>query len=170
MSDINRKLLEALKHALAAMKSHLGPDAPLAHVQVEWQTDPIATLQEAIAEAEQLDRNPLRTPWSLRFDRDGTEDYGIICDADGKDIAASHLPSTRIAERSFETGTFWLPEENDPVPVTVRQLRLMAAAPKLAEAIRNLLDDPDCTLDYERQVLLWAALTEATGEEPVLAA
>lgn len=41
---------------------------------------------------------------------------------------------------------------------------------RLANAIRNVLDDPDCNLDYERQVLLWAAITEATGEEPVLAA
>ena len=27
----------------------------------------------------------LCTPWSLHFDRDGTEDFGIICDAEGND-------------------------------------------------------------------------------------
>jgi hypothetical protein len=84
--------------------------------------------------------DPLNTPWSLHFDRDGTEDYGIICDADGVDIAASHLPSTRIADRTFQTGTFWRPEPRDPTPVVLRQLQVMTAAPRLLAALKGLLD------------------------------
>lgn len=41
----------------------------------------------------------LCTPWSLHFDRDGTEDYAIIFDAEGHDLVQST--------------TFWLPEEDD---------------------------------------------------------
>jgi hypothetical protein len=83
----------------------------------------------------------LNTPWNLHFDRDGTEDFGIICDAEGQNIAASHLPSTRIGERTFETGTFWLPEsEDDDPPVLLRQLQLMTAAPQLLTALIGLLD------------------------------
>jgi|GEM_PF-4569418 len=83
----------------------------------------------------------LDTPWTLHFDRDGTEDFGIICDTNGKDIAASHLPSTRIGERTFHTGTFWLPESaEEETPVLVRQLQLMTAAPKLLAALKGLLD------------------------------
>jgi hypothetical protein len=50
-----------------------------------------------------------------------------------------------------------------------RRKRLQDAAPKLLKVIRNTLDDQNCTLDYERRVLLWVAITEATGEEPKLA-
>src|SRR4051794_16379186 len=112
------------------------------------------------------DTTDLCTPWSLTFDRDGTEDFGIICDAEGDQIVASHI----CGRDELDKGTFWLPEQpGDLVPLLVRQMKLMTAAPKLLEAIRNTLDDLNCTLDYERQVLLWAAITEATGEEPQLA-
>jgi hypothetical protein len=88
-----------------------------------------------------MTQNLLNTPWRLFFDRDGTEDFGIICDAAGNDIAASHLPSTRIGERTFETGTCWLPEsdEEEP-PVLVRQLQVMTASPQLLAALKSLLD------------------------------
>jgi len=75
--------------------------------------------------------NELNTPWSLHFDRDGTEDFGIICDGEGNDLVASHLPTSRIGERTIETGTFWLPEsEEEKTPLLVRQLQLMTTAPK----------------------------------------
>jgi hypothetical protein len=84
--------------------------------------------------------NELRTPWSLQFDRDGTEDYGIICDAEGNDLAASHLPGSkvaRIADRPFGTGCFWLPEsEGDETPLLVRQMQVMAAAPQLLALLK----------------------------------
>jgi hypothetical protein len=75
----------------------------------------------------------LCTPWSLHFDRDGTEDYGVICDADGNEIVASHLP-----ERQEGYGNcFWLPEkETDPVPKAVCQMTLMTAAPKLLDMLK----------------------------------
>ena len=101
----------------------------------------------------------LNVPWALHFDRDGTEDFGIICGADGNDIAASHLPSTRIGERTFHTGTFWLPESDDEeTPVLVRQLQLMTAAPKLYQALAYLLEQ---TVDQDLKYGI--ALTE--GEE-----
>jgi hypothetical protein len=81
--------------------------------------------------------NDLCEPWSLHFDRDGTEDFGIICDANGQELVASHLPCTRIAERTFQTGTFWRPEANDPTPMLMRQLWLMTAAPKLVAALET---------------------------------
>src|ERR1700722_1125273 len=67
----------------------------------------------------------LQTPWSLHFDRDGTEDIAIICDADGNDLATSRH--------------FWLPEGDDPVPTTLAAMRLMVAAPKLFDALDYLL-------------------------------
>jgi hypothetical protein len=117
----------------------------------------------------------LVTPWSLHFDRDGTEDFGIVCDANGKDIAATHLPSTRIAEQTFRTGTFWLPEsDGEATPLLVRQLRLMTAAPQLLTACKAALaameaameaDDPQaCTqMEWEAEPLstLRSAIAEA---------
>jgi hypothetical protein len=43
----------------------------------------------------------LKTPWSLHFDRDGTEDIATIHDAKGDPLAASRH--------------FWLPEGDDPI-------------------------------------------------------
>ena len=106
----------------------------------------------------------LGTPWSLHFDRDGTEDYGIICDAEGNDIVASHLP-----ERQEGYGNvFWLPEkETDPVPQAVRQMRVMTAAPKLLEsaeaAWRRAANHEKLTLEECNE--LYAAIAEATGQE-----
>src|SRR6266404_1051342 len=67
----------------------------------------------------------IKAPWSLNFDRDGTEDIATICDADGDDLAASRH--------------FWLPEGDDPIPPTLASMWLMAAAPKLLEALDYLL-------------------------------
>lgn len=91
----------------------------------------------------------LCTPWTLYFDRDGTEDFGIICDATGEDIAASHLPSTRIGDRTFHTGTFWLPEPRDPTPVRLRQLLLMRTAPTLLHACRQALAAMEAALEAQ---------------------
>jgi len=105
--------------------------------------------------------NPLCTPWSLHFDRDGTEDYGIICDADGNEIVASHLP-----ERQEGYGNvFWLPEkESDPLPKAVRQMQVMTAAPKLLDMLKIAL----ATADPKRHKWVGeaqAAIAEATGKE-----
>jgi hypothetical protein len=107
----------------------------------------------------------LETPWSLHFDRDGTEDFGIICDAGGNDLVASFLPGTRIADKTFETGTFWLPEyDHEPIPVRVRQMRVMTAAPKLLAMLKIAV----ATAGTAKQ--RWVkeareAIAEATGQE-----
>lgn len=103
----------------------------------------------------------LCTPWSLHFDRDGTEDYGIICDAEGNEIVASHLP-----ERQEGYGNvFWLPEkETDPVPQAVRQIRVMTAAPKLLDMLKIAV----ATADPKRHKWVKEAqdtIAEATGQE-----
>ncbi|MFL5241541.1 MAG: hypothetical protein ACJ8FY_05490 [Gemmataceae bacterium] len=114
----------------------------------------------------------LNAPWSLHFDRDGTEDFGIICDAEMNDLVASHLPCTRIAERTFGAGTFWLPESSDDVmPQRVCQMRLMTAAPKLLEVLTELLRqiDEDIATDITTKHFASAvddavaAIAEATG-------
>jgi hypothetical protein len=46
------KLLKACKLALAAMQTELEADDPQAATQMEWEAEPLATLREAIAEAE----------------------------------------------------------------------------------------------------------------------
>jgi len=61
------------------------------------------------------------TPWSLHFDRDGTEDFGVILDADGEELVRSR--------------EFWLPEKDDPIPPTLAALYVMHAAPRLLEAL-----------------------------------
>jgi hypothetical protein len=86
----------------------------------------------------------LGTPWSLHFDRDGTEDVAIICDSDGDDLARSRH--------------FWLPERDDPVPPTLAAMRVMAVAPKLLEALDYLLEQTvDADLKY--------GITLSEGEE-----
>ena len=65
-------------------------------------------------------------PWSLHFDRDGTEEVAVICDSDGDDLVYSRH--------------FWLPEGGDPMPPTLAALRLMVAAPKLLAACRMVVD------------------------------
>lgn len=59
----------------------------------------------------------LKAPWTLHFDRDGTEDVALICDADGEDLATSCH--------------FWRPEGDEEVPPTLAALRAMKAVPKL---------------------------------------
>jgi hypothetical protein len=105
----------------------------------------------------------LCTPWSLHFDRDGTEDYGIIRDADGNQIAASHL--TSVQDPFEHGGTFWLPEtDGDPMPAIVRKLRLMTAAPKLLDLLKVAV----ATADQKKHRWVkeaFAAIAEATGQE-----
>ena len=115
-------------------------------------------------------KQQLGTPWSLHFDRDGTEDYGIICDAEGNDLVASHLPQSkvaRIADRPFGTGCFWLPEEEaDEMPLLVRQMQLMTAAPRLLDMLKIAV----ATADPSRHKWVkeaQAAIAEATGEQYV---
>src|SRR4051794_25388594 len=102
----------------------------------------------------------LCTPWTLHFDRDGTEDFGIICDADGNDIAASHLPCTRIGGRTFRTGTFWLPEERDPTPVVLRQLRLMTAAPKPLDVLKALATTARTFRNVPDEAKAWTSIDD----------
>jgi len=77
----------------------------------------------------------LRSPWSLHFDRDGTEDIAIICDADGDELACSRH--------------FWLPEGDDPVPATLAAMQLMAVAPKLLSAARATLTALELILEVD---------------------
>ena len=63
----------------------------------------------------------LNTPWALVIEHDGTENVAIIRDANGDDLATSR--------------PFWMPEGDEPVPVTLAAMRLMAAGPKLLEAL-----------------------------------
>jgi len=103
--------------------------------------------------------NDLDTPWSLHFDRDGTEDIAIICDADGEDLVLSRH--------------FWLPERDDPVPQTLAAMRLMTAAPKLLKALGYLLGqtvDEDLKHgiilsegEQEARAMALAVIAEATG-------
>lgn len=103
-------------------------------------------------------QNNLYTPWSLHFDRDGNEDVGIICNANGEDLITSRH--------------FWLPEGDDVVPSTLAGLWLMIAAPKLAAALAGLLDSigalPINTLDrpaYSAITTARTALAQAiTGD------
>jgi hypothetical protein len=113
-------------------------------------------------------KQELGTPWSLHFDRDGTEDFGIICDAEGNDLVASHLPQSkvaRIADRPFGTGCFWLPDDEDePMPLLVRQMQLMTAAPKLLDMLKVAV----ATANPSRHKWVkeaQAAIEEATGQE-----
>lgn len=78
----------------------------------------------------------LCTPWSLHFERDGTEDYAVIYDADGDELARSRF--------------FWLPESLDPIPTTLAAMLLMVAASKLCEALKDLAEqaDQDCPPTY----------------------
>ena len=68
----------------------------------------------------------LNAPWSLHFDKDGTENIAVIVDAAGEDLATSR--------------PFWLPEGDDPVPPTLAGMQVMAAAPRLLAACRMVID------------------------------
>ncbi len=81
-------------------------------------------------------QNELNAPWSLDFDRDGTEDIAIICDSNGDDLVRSRH--------------FWLPEGDDPVPSTLAAMQVMASAPRLLKALNDLADqsDQDCPAEF----------------------
>jgi hypothetical protein len=91
----------------------------------------------------------LCTPWTLHFDRDGTEDIAIICDGDMDDLVTSRF--------------FWLPEEQDPVPPTLASMWLMVTAPKLLAALKAVMKDPNCQLSQERRRVIKAVIAEARG-------
>jgi hypothetical protein len=105
------------------------------------------------------EQNPLDTPWSLHFDRDGTEDIAIILDSDEMVLVTSRH--------------FWLPEGDDPVPATLAAMWRMVAAPKLLHALKYLLEQTvDMDLKYgitlsegelEAKTIALAAVTEATS-------
>jgi hypothetical protein len=95
--------------------------------------------------------NNLDTPWSLRFDRDGTEDIAVICDASGHDLVTSRH--------------FWRPEGDDLAPPALSAVRLMVAAPKLLEALIAASDWIDAHLGEPRteiQAKVQQAIAEAT--------
>lgn len=71
--------------------------------------------------------NIFHLPWSLRFDRNGTDDIADICQGRGTCILAT-------------SRGFWRPEyKGDKVPGTMASMRLMATAPKLLQALHILL-------------------------------
>ena len=107
-----------------------------------------------------IKQNDINGPWSLHFDRDGTEDIAIICDADGEELVRSRR--------------FWLPEGDDPVPSILAAMHLMAVAPKLLLAAKATLtafelilevDGPEAFtrdhLDADPLATLKAAIVEA---------
>lgn len=106
-----------------------------------------------------IQQNEINGPWSLHFDRDGTEDIAIICDADGEELVRSRH--------------FWLPEGDDPAPPTLAAMRVMVTAPKLLEALDYLLiQTVDMDLKYgitlsegeeDARAKALAAIAEATG-------
>jgi hypothetical protein len=94
----------------------------------------------------------LNAPWSLHFDRDGTEDVAIICDANGDDLVRSRH--------------FWLPQGNDPVPPTLAAMQVMVTVPKLLEALIAASDWIDAQLGVPRteiQAQVQQAIAAATG-------
>lgn len=86
----------------------------------------------------------LNSPWTLHFDRDGTEDIAIIRDADGDPLVTSRH--------------FWRPEGGDPIPPAIAALHAMVVAPKLLEALDYLLEQ---TVDMD----LKYGITLSEGEE-----
>jgi hypothetical protein len=67
----------------------------------------------------------LYSPWSLCFERDGTEDVAVISDADGEELLRSRH--------------FWLPEADDPMPQTLSSMRLVVAAPALLDLANQIV-------------------------------
>ena len=77
----------------------------------------------------------LNTPWSLHFERDGTDDVGTIYDANSHELVHSRQ--------------FSLPEGEDPVPPTLAALRLMVIAPKLLIAAKATLTALELILEVD---------------------
>jgi hypothetical protein len=86
----------------------------------------------------------IRAPWSLHFDRDGTEDVAIICDAEGHDLVVSRH--------------FWFPEADDSIPPTLAAVKVMFAAPKLLAALIALAAQAgeDCPMEFRSRHFLEA--------------
>ena len=98
--------------------------------------------------------NDLHAPWSLHFDRNGTEDVAIIRDDEGADLVHSRH--------------FGLADRDDPLPATLAALRVMVAAPRLLGSLTtcaNLLADYDESDGPEGEAYRDAvvAIDEATG-------
>ena len=89
----------------------------------------------------------LCTPWTLHFDRNGTEDIAVICNAEMDDLATSR--------------EFWLPEGDDPTPTTLAAFRLMTAAPDLLNALSYLLEQT-VQMDLKHGIVL------SEGEEDAM--
>ncbi len=79
-------------------------------------------MEHTMIEVKKLEKSPFNAPWSLRFERDGTEDIAVLCDADEDELVRSRQ--------------FWLPNTGDPEPPTLAAMRLIQAAPALLEALR----------------------------------
>ena len=79
--------------------------------------------------------NDFNAPWSLHFDRDGTEDIAIIRDANGEELVTSR--------------PFWLPEGDDPIPATLAAMQLIAVAPKLLSAAKATLTALELILEVD---------------------
>ena len=98
-------------------------------------------------------QDKLRGPWTLVFDTDGTEDFGLIRDADGQEVVSSQ-----------HSQTCWLPESPDDcldLPTLVYQLKAMAAAPRLLSACRLALETFEARMEADdpraRTQIEWAA-------------
>jgi hypothetical protein len=109
------------------------------------------------------EQNYTRTPWSLHLDRDGTEDFLIICDNEGNDLARSEF--------------FWQPEDDDePLPRTMAAVWLMFKAPRLLEALKTLAEqaDHDCPAQARSYLFIEALehanalIAEATARPPYI--
>jgi hypothetical protein len=96
--------------------------------------------------------NKLNTPWTLAWDRDGTEDFGTIYDADGHEIVSSQ-----------HSKTCWLPEEGEPIPQLVRQLWLMETAPKLLAMLKIAVATAD-PAKHRWVKEAWEVIAAATGQ------
>jgi hypothetical protein len=103
------------------------------------------------------------TPWSLHLDRDGTEDFLIICDDDGNDLARSEF--------------FWQPEgQDDHFPTVLTAVWLMFKAPRLLEALKALAEQanhdcpPQARSCYFIEALehAKAVIAEATARPPYI--
>jgi hypothetical protein len=95
----------------------------------------------------------LNTPWSLQFDRDGTEDVAIICDAAGDVLVRSRH--------------FWLPKGGDPVPATLAAMRVMMAGPNLLTALIAASDWINAQIGTSRteiQAQVQQAIADASDE------
>ena len=92
------------------------------------------------------------TPWTLHFDRDGTEDIAIIRDGNDDDLVTSRH--------------FWQGEIDDPVSPTLAAMRVMVVAPKLLEALDYLLQQ---TVDQDLKYGIGLSEGEQDARDKALA-